>query len=305
MDGSTLFVAILLLAGVVWVVVRRRKRRLPNYDDAVDGSARMAEIAHGPGSHGAVRRAITKQQADAARGVAQRQAQDPGARMVHTFIDDLAIINAGGSPADVFAKLGTRSVPPEIRTDELKDFLPCLNELLDSNENAKSDFRKLVLEIQHAFDRERERAENFVKKANENADTALEAQSKATKLRNKLDKSRLFLASLGSLIEPQVKLSPLDLDCGTDTLGEDVQITLSAYDIRQLLSAYWDMVADEMEGKMGIRHGMTNADHESVGTEDYDPPIRMDMDGTFRLRNKQDRVDKLRKKLKLVQGGRS
>ena len=78
----------------------------------------------------------------------------------------------------------------------------------------------------------------------------------------------------------QVNLLPMDLDDNGSPLGAPTRFTLGPHQVREVLRLYWDMVADEVDAKIGRRGKpqLTDADMESPDKpEEWKPGDKMSM----------------------------
>jgi hypothetical protein len=248
------------LAQWIWGLVKRRRRKMEIHCDI------ETQPYTAPGDKVGIRIADTH---DLMKLQVQQQAQ---LAMVHkTQLAARGLGFFGGQPQAV-----RHTNKPDIRA--LSDSLnmhPALHSHLQAGrESVKQQLVEWLEEIAEELGA-KENLLEMEKKLHHEYQTKVSVLSgKMEELKKKLVVQQRFLASIGGLVEMQVNLLPMDLDDNGKPLGNPTRFTLGPHQVREVLRLYWDMVADEVDAKIGRgrKTQLTDADMESTGEPEYWTP---------------------------------
>jgi len=185
--------------------------------------------------------------------------------------------------------------------DPMKRMHPVAHHVLSESEPAMEDFKRFLADQRRLHEGARKFIETELETARQNRQRergeseAYKERAKA--LSDKFEKvlvpQQLFLARIGKLIEGQVDLLPMDLEDNDKPLGPPTTFGLCAAEVRAVLNAYWDLVADQMEQKIG-KHTfeMENSDFElleKAAQPDVKPFTKSMVNEAFQMIDAQQR----------------
>ena len=180
----------------------------------------------------------------------------------------------------------------------LKRRHPVAHHALEQHREALDDFKRFMAAERQTHDLFKQqqsaalekRQVDYERMCRESAAYEDQAKALGRKLDGEVRKQQLFLARIGKLIEGQVDLLPMDLEDNDKPLGPPTTFELDAGEVREVLKMYWDLVADQMEQKIGSKHTfeLENGDFE-LQESDVQPFTKSMVNEAFQMIDAQQR----------------